>query len=73
MSKVVVDLRFLSDREEIAAHYVPLKQVKSRKNIAILLRNFLYLVLLVWPSKAKLDRLDKLNKLTLKRYQIWKQ
>ncbi len=36
MSKVVVDLRLPSGREEIASRYVPLDRVKSRKGIAIL-------------------------------------
>ncbi len=36
MSKVVVDLRLPSGREEIASRYVPLDRVKSRKDIAIL-------------------------------------
>jgi hypothetical protein len=74
MSKVVVDLRLPPGREEIASRYVPLGRVKSRQDIAIL-RDFPFSALQVKPSKAQqaeLDRLDKLNEVTLERYRSWK-
>ena len=74
MSKVVVDLRLPPGREEIASRYVPLGRVKSRRDVAIL-RDFPFSALQVKPSKAQqaeLDRLDKLNEVTLEKYRSWK-
>jgi len=75
MSKVVVDLRLPPGKEEVASRYVPLGRVKSRKDIAIL-QDFPFSALQVKPSKAQraeLDRLNRLNEVTLERYQTWKQ
>ncbi|CAF1251696.1 unnamed protein product [Didymodactylos carnosus] len=75
MPKVVVDLRLPPGREEIAARYVPLGRVKSRKGIAII-RDFPFSALQVKPSKAQrseLYRLDELNEVTLERYRSWKK
>jgi hypothetical protein len=74
MSKVVVDLRLPPGREEIASRYVPLGRVKSRQDVAIV-RDFPFSALQVKPSKAQqaeLDRLDKLNEVTLEKYRSWK-
>ncbi|CAF1508745.1 unnamed protein product [Adineta ricciae] len=73
LNKVVVDLKFPNETDEIAAIYVPLSRVKRLVDLAIL-RLFDYKVLLMKPNKsqiAEIERLDQLYTNTQSRFSEW--
>jgi ATP-dependent exoDNAse (exonuclease V) alpha subunit len=73
LSNVVIDLKLPNETDDIAAIYVPLSRVKRLDDL-IILRHFDYKILLMKPSRsqlAEIDRLDKLNSETQRRFSEW--
>jgi hypothetical protein len=62
LSKVIIDLKFPNDTDDIAAVYVPLSRVKRLADL-IILRHFDYQVLQIKPGKAQVSEMARLDKL----------